>query len=162
MERIHISDQNQRAQSALGYLVAFGFAAIIALAGIIYPAVIGFTPEPIQDNSSPDTTMTFLPGENPGTKLPEQGPPTATIEPTPEPTPTRVLASATIGNTGGAGANVRSIPGLGGSILEVLNDGTRVFLLGEKREVDGFDWDLIEMPDTREGWVVTQFLIPEN
>jgi hypothetical protein len=166
LERTHVANQRQRAQSALGYLVIFCFAAVISLVGILYPAAIGFTPEPVQpvatDPNSPGTFLTLLPGETPGTSVTEARPPSATSEPTTEPTPTRILPTATIGNTGGAGANVRSIPGLSGVIIEVLAEGTRVILLEETREVDGFNWQLIEMPDTQEGWVVTQFLLPEN
>jgi len=166
LERTPITNQRQKAQSALGYLVVFSFAAIIALVGIIYPAAIGFSPEPAQpiatDPNQPGIFVTLSPDETPGIFPTEINPPAATIEPTLEPTPTRILPTAAIGNTGGAGANVRSIPGLSGVIVAVLADGTKVILLDETREVDGFNWQQIEMPDTREGWVVTQFLIPEN
>jgi hypothetical protein len=84
------------------------------------------------------------------------------INPTIEPTSTRSLSGATIGNTGGAGANIRSAAGLAGTIIETLDDGTRVYLLDENQEIDGFEWQLIEMPDTRTGWVVVQFLIPDS
>jgi uncharacterized protein YgiM (DUF1202 family) len=73
-----------------------------------------------------------------------------------------VLPTALIGNTGGAGANVRTKPGLGSPVIEVLSEGTRVYLFDDTREVDGYTWRKIEMPDTRDGWVVVQFLIPEN
>ena len=163
LERTHIADQRQRAQSALGYLVAFSFASVVALGGILYPALMGITPEPRQ----PEATDADMPGlaETPAMNEPqstEQGPPTATQEPIPEATATQALSMATIGNTGGAGANIRSIPGLAGNVIEVLSDGTRVYLLNETREVDGFNWQLIEMPDTRDGWVVTQYLIADN
>jgi hypothetical protein len=166
LEREHIADQRQRAQSALGILVAFSFAAVIALCGFLYPAFSGYAPEPVQ----PSTTETALPGEAPNQptdQSPVNPPPAQTLppapsEPTQAPTPTQLLPMATIGNTGGVGANIRSIPGLGGSVIVILADGERVILLDETREVDGFNWQLIEMADTREGWVVTQFLIPDN
>jgi hypothetical protein len=166
LEREHIVDQRQRAQSALGILVAFSYAAVIALCGILYPALSGFVPEPIQ----PPATETVLPGEAPNQPTdqspvnppPEQTAPSEPADPTQEPTPTQLLPMATIGNTGGVGANIRSIPGLGGSVIVILADGERVILLDETQEVDGFNWQRIEMADTREGWVVTQFLIPDN
>ncbi len=165
-ERTHILDQRQRAQTALGYLVAFIFAAVVALGGFIFPAIIGFTPDPFQPldaaPSSPGISPTFPAGDNPEDLPPSQISPTAPVEPTLALTSTPILPKATIGNTGGAGANVRSIPGLGGTIIEVLADGTRVILSGEIEEVDGFEWQPIEMSDTREGWVVVQFLIPDN
>jgi hypothetical protein len=166
LERTQIANQRQRAQSALGYLVVFSFAAVIALGGILYPALAGFTPEPIQpavtDSSAPGLVEILPTGETPGILPTDPNPPAATLEPIAEATATRIMPMATIGNTGGAGANIRSIPGLGGTVVKVLADGTRVFLLDETREVDGFDWQLIEMPDTRDGWVVTQFLISDN
>jgi hypothetical protein len=166
LERTQIANQRQRAQSALGYLVVFSFAAVIALGGILYPALAGFTPEPIQpavtDSSAPGLVEILPTGETPGILPTDPNPPAATLEPIAEATATRIMPMATIGNTGGAGANIRSIPGLGGTVVKVLADGTRVFLLDETREVDGFDWQLIEMPDTRDGWVVTQFLIADN
>ncbi len=162
LERTHIVDQRQRAQSALGFLVAFSFAAVIALGGLILPAIFGYTPDPVppsdSDSNLPGISLTLPTGETP-----ENPPPaTAPAEPTIVPTSTQILPKATIGNTGGAGANVRSIPGLGGTIIELLADGTRVILLGETEQVDGFEWQSIEMSDTREGWVVVQFLIPDN
>jgi hypothetical protein len=166
LERTYVANQRQRAQSALGYLIIFCFATIISLVGILYPAAIGFRPETMQptatDPSSSGTSLTVSPGEVPGTSPTDVNPPSPTLEPTSEPTPTQILPTAAIGNTGGAGANIRSIPGLSGVIIEVLSDGTRVILLAETREVDGFNWQQIEMPDTREGWVVTKFLLPDN
>jgi hypothetical protein len=161
LERNHIEDRRQRAQTALGYLVAFCFGAIIALGGLVLPAIIGYTPTTIQ----PDVTDTMFP-DNTGGK-PDNQPipgasPTVPVEPSAQLTPTRILSTATIGNTGGVGANIRSSPGLGGTIIETLADGARVILLGETQQVDGFEWQFIEMPDTREGWVVVRFLIPEN
>jgi hypothetical protein len=163
LERAQIAEQRQKAQSALGFLVAFSFAAVISLGGLILPAIIGYTPEPVQpDNPTvgiPGVDPT-LPADAPPAQPPAEASPTTPVEPTAE--PTQILPRATIGNTGGAGANIRSIPGLGGVIIEVLADGTRVILLDETEEVDGFEWQYIEMPDTRTGWVVVQFLIPDN
>jgi hypothetical protein len=166
LERDHIADQRQRAQTALGVLVAFSFAAVISLCGIVYPALTGFIPEPIQpqdtDTSLPGNNPTLSPDQTPVNPQPEQSPPVEPTEPPIPPTPTQLLPMATIGNTGGVGANIRSTPGLGGTVIEVLEDGERVILLDEIREVDGFSWQFIEMQDTREGWMVTQFLIPDN
>ena len=157
LERAHIAGQRQKAQSALGFFVAFSFAAVISLGGLILPAFIGLTPEPVQ----PEDATAAIPGIDPTLPangvLPTEVSPTIPAEPTIEPQPTVILPRATIGNTGGAGANIRSIAGLGGAIIEVLADGTRVILLEEKEEVDGFEWQYIEMPDTRTGWVVVQF-----
>ena len=158
-------DQRQRAQSALGMLVAFSFGAVVALGGLLLPALIGYVPDPVQplngDADLPAISLTLPAGEDPEIPPAERSP-TAPVETTLEPTITPILPKATIGNTGGAGANIRSNPGLGGTIIEILSDGTRVILLEGTEEVDGFNWQYIEMPDTREGWVVTQFLIPDS
>lgn len=166
LERSHIADQRQKAQSALGFLVAFSFAAVISLGGLVLPVIIGYSPEPVQPANTttaiPGIELTLPAGDAPPDQPPIEASATPPTESPVEPTPTQILPRATIGNTGGAGANVRSLPGLGGAIVEVLTDGTQVFLLEGKEEVDGFDWQYIEMPDTRTGWVVVLFLIPEN
>lgn len=166
LERNHIEDRRQRAQTALGYLVAFCFGAIIALGGLVLPTIIGYTPTTIQpavtDPMFPETAPTLNTDGIPDNQPIPGSSPTVPVESPAQLTPTRILSTATIGNTGGVGANIRSSPGLGGTIIETLADGARVILLGETQQVDGFEWQFIEMPDTREGWVVVRFLIPDN
>jgi hypothetical protein len=165
LERTYIEDQRQRAQKALGFVVVFSFGAVIALGGLLIPAIAGLTPTPV-----PPSATLSLPGALPTTAIGEetQSLPsdngTATIPAVvPEKTtPTAILPTGIIGNTGGAGANIRSAPGLTGTIIETLSEGTRVFLLDEIQQVDGFNWQFIEMPDTRDGWVAVQFLISDN
>lgn len=166
LERVHIVNQRQRAQSALGFLVAFSFAAVISLGGLLYPALMGFTPEPVQP-ANPTSPLPENAPPLPGDGTPPSQAPTAEIPtPPPDPTldlpPTQILPTAIIGNTGGAGANIRSIAGLGGAVIEVLPDGSRVFLLEGREQIDGFEWQQIEMSDTREGWVVVQYLLSDN
>lgn len=165
-ERNHIEDRRQRAQTALGYFVAFCFGAIIALGGLVLPTIIGYTPTTIQpavtDPMFPETEPTLNTDGIPDNQPIPGSSPTVPAEPPAQLTPTHILSTASIGNTGGVGANIRSSPGLGGTIIETLADGARVILLGETQQVDGFEWQFIEMPDTREGWVVVRFLIPDN
>ena len=165
LERTHIVNQRERAQTALGFLVAFIFGAIIALGGLIFPAITGYKPTPFQIstlNPATDSSATITTNETPEFP-PSQGDPTAApSEPTIQVTPTQILATATIANTGGAGANVRSAPGLAGTIIATLSEGTSVIVLDETQQVDGFNWQSIEMPDTRNGWVAIQFLNPDN
>jgi hypothetical protein len=161
LERAHIADQQRRMRTSLMVLMAFSLVAVTSVCGILYPALGGFspTPAPPLPTGTATSSLTALPGETPGapTVLPATETPTG-----PTPTPPDVLPTALIGNTGGAGANVRAKPGLGGPVIEVLSEGTRVYLFDDIREVDGYTWQKIEMPDTRDGWVVVQFLIPEN
>ena len=114
LERTHIVDQRQRAQTALGYLVAFSFAAVIALGGLLLPAIIGYVPDMIQspdpDPDSPGISLTTPAGESPENPPPAENSPTPSVDPALTPTSAPVLPRATIGNTGGAGANIRSIP----------------------------------------------------
>ena len=165
LERTHIVDQRQRAQTALGFLVAFTFGAVVALGGLILPAITGNTPTPIQPSTadpSLGTSPTITADGTPEFPPSDGNLPTAPSEPTTQVTPTRILPTAIIANTGGAGANIRSSPGLAGTIIETLPEGTRVIILDETQQVDGFNWQSIEMPDTRDGWVAIQFLNPEN
>ena len=165
LERTHIVNQRERAQTALGFLVAFSFGAVIALGGLILPAITGYKPNPIQVstlNPSTDSSVTITTDETPEIPPSQGDPPTVPSEPTAQVTPTQILPTATIANTGGAGANIRSAPGLTGTIIATLPEGTRVILFDETQQVDGFNWQSIEMPDTRNGWVAVQFLNPDN
>ena len=165
LERTHIVNQRERAQTALGFLVAFIFGAIIAMGGLILPAITGYKPTPIQVSTlepSNDSSSTIPTNETPEIPPSQGDPPTVPSEPTVQVTPTQILPTATIANTGGAGANIRSAPGLTGTIIATLSEGTRVILLDETQQVDGFNWQSIEMPDTRNGWVAVQFLNPDN
>jgi len=165
LERTHIVNQRERAQTALGFLVAFIFGAIIALGGLIVPAIMGYEPTPIQIstiNPATDSSVILSTNETPEFP-PSQGDPTSVpSEPTTQVIPTQILPTATIANTGGAGANIRSAPGLTGTIIATLPEGTRVILLDETQQVDGFNWQSIEIPDTRNGWVAVQFLSSDN
>ena len=165
LERTHIVNQRERAQTALGFLVAFIFGAIIALGGLIVPAITGYKPTPIQIstiNPPTDAFATISTNETPEFPPSQVDPTTVPSEPTTQVTPTQILPTATIANTGGAGANIRSAPGLTGTIIATLPEGTSVILLDETQQVDGFNWQSIEIPDTRNGWVAVQFLIPDN
>jgi hypothetical protein len=165
LERTHIVDQRERAQTALGFLVAFIFGAIIALGGLIFPAITGHQPTPIQISTldpSIDASAITPSNETPEFPPSQSDPTTVPSEPTIQVTTTQILPTSTIANTGGAGANIRSAPGLAGTIIATLPEGTRVFLLDETQQVDGFNWQSIEMPDTRNGWVAIQFLNPDN
>ncbi len=77
------------------------------------------------------------------------------------PTPVSDRTEAVIANTDGLGVNVRDAPSLSGGIVTQLNEGTRVILLDEIREGDGLSWQAIEIQDGRQGWVASQFLIPQ-
>lgn len=96
------------------------------------------------------------------TQIAEEQPtpmPSVTPSLTPEPTPAQ---TAQIANTGGAGANMRSLPGMAGTIITSINDGVVVILLLETEQVDGLLWQKIALVDGREGWVVAAYVVPDQ
>ncbi len=95
----------------------------------------------------------------PGTTL---SPGTTTQEQIPTQPATPVSIFAKVGNTSGAGVNVRSDPGLGATIIAQISDDSRVTLLEDSQDVDGFTWQLVVLPDGRRGWIAINFLIPEE
>jgi len=161
LERSHIVNQSRRMRVALSYVVLFSLVAVLSLAGILYPAVKGLAPTPAaplptgENSDNPETTAVSGATETAPAASPTAALPESTATPVPG------LSTAVIGNTGGAGANIRSKPGLNGAIIDVLPEGTRVYVFDNIREVDGYTWRKIEMPDTRDGWIVVQFLILE-
>lgn len=91
---------------------------------------------------------------------------TPTTPPVSESTPTQqtspVLQFARIGNTGGAGVNVRVNPGLGATILAQLSDDSQVTMAEGSQDVDGFTWQRVVLQDGRQGWIAVNFLIIEE
>lgn len=115
--------------------------------------------QPLEQSPLEATTEEPVLQQAPEATMPNSGTsPTSTLAPTPQPTATSA-PTAVIGNTGGAGANMRSVPGLQGTIITSVNDGTEVSILGGTQLSDNFTWQLILLPDGRQGWVVTNFLI---
>jgi hypothetical protein len=132
--------------------------SIVGLAGWLQPGA-GIAPPPAltptPDGMLPETSEPGTPDIS-GAETP--GLPTSTFTPPPPPSPTSAI-TATIGNTGGAGANMRSIPGMEGAIITSVNEGTQVTVLDNTETLDGFTWQLIILPDGRQGWVVLNYLI---
>ncbi len=102
---------------------------------------------PTLQQTAPGTTLSS------GTTTPEQ-------IPTQPATPVSIFAK--VGNTSGAGVNVRSDPGLGATIIAQISDDSRATLLEDSQEVDGFTWQLVVLPDGRRCWIAINFLIPEE
>lgn len=61
--------------------------------------------------------------------------------------------TATIFTTEGDRVNVRSLPSLGGSIVDRLEASTRVSIIDGPRNADGFTWWRVRTPRNIEGWV---------
>ncbi len=69
---------------------------------------------------------------------------------------------AQVGNTGGAGVNVRGNPGLSSTIIALVPDESRVTLMEDMQEVDGYTWQRVILADGRQGWIAVNFLIPQE
>lgn len=154
---IQKQENRRRYRTAGILLVACGVIFLGALSYLIYQQDSLY-----QGNTAP----TAAPDRPDGTTIP---PPatglTATLTTAlPEATPTQTVTpeaqTAKIGNTGGAGVNVRANPGLSATILTLLPDESRVTLTEDVQEVDGFTWQKVILTDGRQGWIVTNFLIP--
>lgn len=81
--------------------------------------------------------------------------PTATLEPTQEPTATPLPYDATVSVIGGL--NMRDAPN--GNLLLLLEDGTPVNLLEGRESAGAFMWQQVETLEGDAGWVVEEFLI---
>lgn len=82
--------------------------------------------------------------------------------PAPSATPTAIIRRATIGNTNGFGANMRTAPGVAAEIIATLMDDTQVRLTDATQEAGGYTWQLVILENGQEGWVAEIFLIPED
>ena len=129
---------------------------------------LGNTPAPTETQtampmSTPDSdTLLILPTpvstEETGITQNIQVPTVST--PTPEPNlPLAAIRTATIGNTGGVGVNLRDASGLDGAVIQIVADGTTVTLGDETQTVGGFTWQSIITPNGQQGWVAVDYLI---
>ncbi len=138
---------------ALGVIVLLGLILVISLASLIWldrgPGAAPPVRAPVSSPVEAPTPTEFI--------SPLSAPPLPTDTPAPE--PTLAASTALIGNTGGAGANIRGQPGLQGPVITAAADSTRVILLEGTETVDGFVWQEIELPDGQRGWVVRNFLL---
>lgn len=149
------------------FLILFVVGLVWSLGNLIYPRVMASRSAPLtsQTATAPvalDPTLPVPPGL--ATATPETTP-TSPPELTPENTtgaPPSAPQTARIGNTNEFGVNVRSEPGLIHPIIDKLSDGERVTLLGPSESADGFTWKNIQLENGRQGWIVDNFLIPEN
>ncbi|MBN1660492.1 MAG: DUF389 domain-containing protein [Anaerolineae bacterium] len=130
-----------------------------------------FTPTP-SATATPTATPTFTPTPSPtstftatptptstATDTPTPTPTsTATDTPTPTPTPTPVVMH--VGRTDGQGVWMFTEPGLRSAKIGALRDGTRVILLGDLVEADGYRWLQVQDTRGRIGWIPDRYLVP--
>ena len=103
---------------------------------------------------SPPPAPTPAPPVAPPSLAPPDQPAPDEIQPS-TPTPG---ASAVIGATGGAGANVRTGPSMRAPVITTLAEGTPVEVLDEPVPAEGRSWQKIRSGD-REGWVVAVVVV---
>jgi SH3 domain-containing protein len=127
-----------------------------------------FAPAPAPSSAAPvlqalvsrPTAVTSRP--RPGSAAVEAPPPTlAPPEATATPVPTAVRAGqpATIGNTDGRGAVLRSEPATGRPVA-ALHERQTVFVL-DRTTLGGTEWAHIRTSDGAEGWVIGVVLLPQ-
>jgi hypothetical protein len=153
--------------TSLRYLQIFVFLFTLALMGVVLAvfSLLGTltanqpaSPEPGALTAMPIETQAAAQTGDSGPVSPATATfPTPTLTPAP-PTATPSV-TAVIGNTGGAGANLRSIPGIDGAIITSVNEGVEVTVLDESETTDGFTWQRVVLPDGRQGWIVINYLI---
>jgi uncharacterized hydrophobic protein (TIGR00271 family) len=115
------------------------------------------TPMP---TSTPTATSTLTPSPTPTATFTPTATwtPVPTETPSPSPTPTPILVR--VGGTGGLGVWMYRNPGLAGSKIRALPDGTKMTVVGGPVEADGYVWIQVVDPRGYVGWVPDLYLIP--
>jgi SH3-like domain-containing protein len=125
--------------------------------------------EVVRSLATPTPTATALPSSTPtssagtGTPTPPPDADTAATptpgpstlepaEPTPEPERIEVVG------TGAQGANLRAQPGLRGSVLRSVPDGSRLTVVGEDQGADGLTWRNVQAEDGTTGWLAVEVI----
>ncbi len=89
-----------------------------------------------------------------------QADPTATPSPTSSPTPQPSPQIFTVGNTDGQGAYLRRTPL--GDRIKAWPDGTVMTAIGGDQIVDGNTWRNVRDPEGSEGWMLADYLVPQE
>ena len=89
-------------------------------------------------------------------------PPSAAPAPAPSPSPQGASsgASGRVGNTEGAGLNLREAPSATAPVTATLPEGTVVEVLGPDRQAEGRSWKNVRSPDAGSGWVAAEYVLP--
>ncbi len=129
---------------------------------------IEMTNTPSQEPTLNATDVDRLPTLSSATALPSRLPvvvKSATVVISPTATPTRTLTPlptpmwAQIQASEGNGANIRSQPNFGASIVRTVLNGTLVQILPDTVDTDGNTWVLIRLDDNTEGWIMRDLVL---
>jgi uncharacterized hydrophobic protein (TIGR00271 family) len=115
------------------------------------------TPVP---TSSPTATSTATPTSTATATSTPTATLTAVPTETPSPTPTLTPVLVRVGGTGGLGVWMYRNPGLAGSKIRALPDGTKMTVVGGPVEADGYAWIQVIDPRGYVGWIPDLYLIP--
>lgn len=100
--------------------------------------------------------------------LPLPPPPAAALAPTlappavPTPTLERVLATVRVSGAGSERLKLRRTPGLGGDVIDGLDDGEVLDIIDEPRVVDGMRWAHVRTKNQTRAYVAADFLVPAD
>jgi len=89
--------------------------------------------------------------------------PPAAASPAPSPTEETgppPLQRLRVGNTGGAGANLRTEPSAQGERIELVPEGTLVDLVDPGRDISGTTWREVRTESGATGWIAAELLSP--
>jgi hypothetical protein len=143
--------------TVIGILLAFGLASLFLsreplAVNLPTPTIIRLTAPPSAQPSatSPLPTVTPIP--------------TFTPPPTPDrSTPPAEITTdyyARVANTDGVGVSLRAGPSTDNLRLELVDEGTVIFVFGGPQEGNGFLWWQVRLASGTEGWVAGDFLVP--
>lgn len=149
-----------------------GLGGVLTLAllvgGLLW--LLSFLAEPPAEVAAPDPTIIVLTAPPRPTTTPTVLRPTPTILPTSTPQPTidvsvappevTVGYYATVVDTGGVGVTLRNGPSTRTVRVQIVPEGSRVFVLEGPTDADSYLWWRIRLQDGTEGWVVGDFLAP--
>jgi len=151
--------QLSRGHTALALLLVLAAAAGLCRVSGLWTRL---TPLPMPTGTAtatavPTFTLTPLP------TLTSTPSPTLTSVPTPSATPVPVImvgGQAKVIETGAARLRLRSLPGLAGETLAMLEDDTLLTVLDGPESADGYQWWQVQTADSLIGWVAADWLRP--
>jgi hypothetical protein len=159
-----------------GPVWALGAIALVLIAGLVWLGITRLTGSPevaSETVSEPEVQQVAA-------ETPTQQPPTAAPDPTAEPGPIQlpINTNVVVGDTEGEGVKLRASPGLAGTFIETIVEGSRLVVLedepgseheGYPVEKDGYLWYRMRVLGQADaagnpliGWSASDFFVVEN
>jgi hypothetical protein len=125
---------------------------VLALGG----GVVAYAVRPTQVASWPTAVLI--------TVTPQPGP-TYIVVTSAAPTPlpwTNLTRAVRVSGTQGLQLRIRSAPSTQADTVKLAPDGTRLVIIGDGQQAEGFLWWPVRDPsDNKEGWAVSTYLVPD-